>query len=373
MAKRYDRLALRLFNEFPVPLLRAQFVRNERWQLQGLSAISASEIPESHRDFVVSVAAEHFAGRGRRPRRRIPPRYDLAILCQSGEPEPPSDDKAIDRFIKAAESMGMAAVKIGRDDYARLAEFDALFIRETTAVNHFTYRFSRRAASEGLVVIDDPPSILKCANKVYLAESLARRGVPMPRTVVVHRGNVGSVAEKLGLPCVLKKPDSAFSLGVVRVENPEQLDREIQRLLADSDLVVAQEYLPTTFDWRIGILDRRPLYACKYFMAHNHWQIVKTDRAGRRRYGKHETLPVELAPRQAVQVALKAANLIGNGLYGVDVKQSGTQFVVIEVNDNPNVDAGVEDAVLKQELYRRIMSVMLRRIEARKAGTLPYD
>jgi glutathione synthase/RimK-type ligase-like ATP-grasp enzyme len=55
----------------------------------------------------------------------------------------------------------------------------------------------------------------------------------------------------------------------------------------------------------------------------------------------------------------------------VDVKQSGKQFVVIEVNDNPNVDAGVEDAVLKQELYRRVMAAMLRRIEARKAGIPP--
>jgi len=82
---------------------------------------------------------------------------------------------------------------------------------------------------------------------------------------------------------------------------------------------------------------------------------------------------VELAPGRAVRVALKAANLIGNGLYGVDVKQSGDRFYVIEVNDNPNIDAGVEDAVLKQELYRRIMSVLLRRIEHRKAWTAAYD
>jgi hypothetical protein len=38
------------------------------------------------------------------------------------------------------------------------------------------------------------------------------------------------------------------------------------------------------------------------------------------------------------------------------------------VNDNPNIDAGVEDKILKGELYRRIMDVFLRRIERRKAG-----
>jgi len=367
MAKRYARLAIHLFNVFPAPLLRAQFVRDKRWVLRSLTAIPASEVPASHRPFVVSVATEHFAGRRGRVRRRARARYDLAILCNSGDPVPPSDEKALAKFTKAAESIGLAVERIGRDDYARLAEFDALFIRETTAVNHYTYRFSRRASSEGLVVIDDPESIVKCTNKVYLAEILARQGVPIPRTVLVHRDNVDLIPEKLGFPCVLKKPDSAFSLGVTKVTCQEELCAEIKRLLAESELVVAQEFLPTTFDWRIGILDRRPLYACKYYMARNHWQIIRRDGAGNGKYGKCETLPVELAPARAVRVALKAANLMGDGLYGVDVKQSGKDFFVIEVNDNPNIDSGVEDAVLKQELYRRIMSHLLRRIEQRKA------
>jgi len=372
MAKRYQRLALHLFNLLPVPLLRAQFARDKQWQLRSLGAIPASDIPESHRDFVVQVATEHFAGRVRRVRRRARHRYDMAILCDPDDAEPPSNAKAIDRFMKAAESMGIGAEKIGRDNYARLAEFDALFIRVTTAVNHFTYRFARRASGEGLVVIDDPDSIVKCTNKVYLAESLARRGVPIPRTRVVHRDNIEETAETLGFPCVLKKPDSAFSLGVLRADNRQQFDEHIDLLLAESDLVLAQEYLPTTFDWRIGVLDRRPLFACRYYMAPKHWQIVKRDGSGKRRYGRCETLPVELAPRRAVQVALKAGSVIGNGLYGVDVKQSGKQFFVIEVNDNPNIEAGEEDAVLKEELYRRIMSVFLRRIEQRKAGVPTY-
>ena len=56
---------------------------------------------------------------------------------------------------------------------------------------------------------------------------------------------------------------------------------------------------------------------------------------------------------------------IGNGLYGVDLKQSGNKIHVIEVNDNPNVDAGVEDIVLKQALYDKIMGVFFERLESR--------
>ena len=368
MARRYDRLCLHLFNLFQSPMLRAHFVKNGKWALRSVAAISAAEVPQSHWPFVVQVASEHFAGRGARVRRRAQARYDLAILVNPEEKDAPSNEKALKKFVRAAESLGMEAEFIGKDDYGRIAEFDALFIRETTLVNHHTYRFARRAASEGLVVIDDPQSIVRCSNKVYLAESLALKDVPTPKTMVVHKGNVDAVADELGLPCVLKKPDSAFSLGVVKVDTREELAERLKAMLEDSDLIVAQEFVPTTFDWRIGILAGRPLYACKYFMAPKHWQIIKRDGSGGSEFGKFETMPVEVAPTKAVRAALRAANLIGDGLYGVDVKQSNDKFYVIEVNDNPNMDAGVEDAVIKDELYRRVMEVFLQRIEQRKAG-----
>lgn len=370
MAKRYDRLCRQLFNQFQAPLLRATFARDEKqgWELRGVSAISAAAVPESHWPFVIQAATEHFAGRRTNVPRRAAARFDLAILVNPEEAEPPSNAKALKRFIRAAEDVGLNAELIERDDYARLAEFDALFIRETTAVNHHTYRFARRAASEGLVVIDDPASIVKCTNKVYLAELLARYKVPTPKTLVMHRDNLDQIPSQLGFPCVLKKPDSSFSQGVVKVENVEELEARLHEFLEQSELVIAQEFLPTTFDWRIGVLDRQPLYAAKYFMAPDHWQIIRQDRSGPQRYGKSETLPVELAPKKAVRAALRAANLIGDGLYGVDVKQSNGHFYVIEVNDNPNIEAGEEDTVLHDDLYRRIMYTFLRRIEQKKSG-----
>jgi len=57
---------------------------------------------------------------------------------------------------------------------------------------------------------------------------------------------------------------------------------------------------------------------------------------------------------------------MGNGLYGVDLKEVNGQAIVIEVNDNPSIDHGVENAIRKNELYHDIMSVFLRRMEARR-------
>ena len=266
--------------------------------------------------------------------------------------------------------MGLGTELITRDDSNRLSEFDALFIRETTSVDHHTYRIARKALAEGLVVIDDPESILRCSNKVYLAELMTRFRVPAPKTLIVHSKNIDQVLKEFSLPVVLKQPDSAFSQGVVLARDQDRLQKEIKRLLVKSELVIAQEYVPSTFDWRIGILDRRPLFACKYHMAAKHWQILRKDGAGREVYGKVETLPVTKAPKTVVRMALKAANLIGDGLYGVDLKQIGKKVYVIEVNDNPNIDAGYEDEVLQDELYLRVVEVFLKRIERRKTGSL---
>lgn len=368
VASRHDALCHQLFSRLQAPLLRARLERRDaRWQVLEVHAIDASGIPPQHQAFAVEAATAYFTGRRRPAHRRPPPRFDLAILYDPDNPEPPSNPRALQQFEKAAAEASLRAECLTRGDLARLPEFDALFIRDTTYVEHYTYRFSRRASAEGLVVIDDPDSILRCNNKVYLAELLARHGLPAPRTLVVHRGNVDRIVPDLGLPCVLKQPDSSGSLGVTRLDTEADLRARVGDLLERSALIVAQAWLPTEFDWRVGILDRRPLFVCRYHMAPGHWQIVKRV-PGRHGYveGRVEALAVADAPRNVVRLALKAANLIGDGLYGVDIKQVGRRCHVIEINDNPNVDAGNEDGVLKDALYREIMGSFIRRIEARK-------
>lgn len=368
LAKRHDPLSHHLFKLFPLPFLRAQFERRKKgqWFLRSISPIAANEIPDEHRAFVLEAAKEFFSRAAPR-RRRAAFRYDLAILYDPEEKEPPSDPKAIKKFVKAAESLGMETELIGKEDYARLAEFDALFIRETTSVTHHTYRFARRATAEGLVVVDDPESILKCTNKVFLAELLIKNGIPVPDTVILQRDNAESAARLLGFPLILKRPDSSFSQGVVKVENEQELAVHLRAMLDRSELVIGQKFMPTEYDWRVGVFDRKPLFACKYYMAGGHWQIIKRDTLGiKTGEGLAETIAVEDAPKSIVRTALRAANLVGDGFYGVDLKQNGRDVYVIEVNDNPNVDSGVEDEVLKDELYRQIMDVILRRIERKK-------
>lgn len=368
VARRHDRLASRLFRLFPAPFIRCHFTRDgETWRLRNIQPIPANEIPESHLPDMLAFAEEFFSHKSIPPAGDLPSgRFSLAILQNPHDEEPPSDHRALQKFRKAAERLDFNVDFITKEDYARLGEFDALFIRETTNVNHHTFRFARRAQAEGLVVVDDPDSILRCSNKVYLAELLTRARIPTPKTMIVHRDNIGDVIPTTGLPCILKQPDSAFSRGVIKVGSEEELIRETRRLLEKSELVIAQQFLPTEFDWRIGIMDGKPLYVCRYYMAKKHWQIVSRDGNGNPAWGRSESVPLWQAPRPVVNTALQAASLIGDGLYGVDLKESGGRCYIIEVNDNPDIVSGYEDGELRDELYSRVMAVFLERVERRK-------
>ena len=367
ISKCHDRLASSLFQHFPAPFLQAQFSKvANHWTLQNISSIAFGDIPQDQMEFALNSFKE-FVKKGFASKKRIATRYDLAILYNAHEPDVPSNEKAMQKFLKAAIQVGFDPEIITRDDYSRIGEFDALFLRETTSVNHHTYRFARRAQAEGLVVIDDPQSILKCTNKVYLAEMMDRHKVPIPKTVILHADNISTVASQLGFPCVIKQPDSSFSNGVVKVQSEQELLETTGKLLDKSELLIAQEYIPTSFDWRVCVFQGQPLFVIKYFMARKHWQIYER-LDGKTFCGKTEAMPISKAPRKVIKTAVKAADLIGNGLYGVDIKELNGQCYVIEVNDNPSIDAGIEDSILGDEIYLKIMTGLLNEVEKKKSG-----
>jgi glutathione synthase/RimK-type ligase-like ATP-grasp enzyme len=364
-------LARQVFEAFPCPLLRIEFERQKVWQIAAIRPAGLHTLSDAQEDAFAEALDAFSRKLWRKPRARRKYRYDLAMLQDPAEAMPPSNKKALKHFVEAGRELGIEVDMIGRNDFARLAEYDGLFIRQTTALNDHTYRFAHRAEREGMVVIDDPVSILRCTNKIYLHDLLKARKLPTPRTETLLRDDVKKLAELpelLGLPIVLKIPDGSFSRGIVKAESVEQLRNAADQLFQHTALLLAQEYMYTDFDWRIGILNNQALYACQYFMSRGHWQIYNHAAKGAARSGDFRTLPVREAPPEVIRLALKATAPIGDGLYGVDIKVSDKRLAVIEVNDNPNIDAGVEDAYLGEDLYRRIMEEFLRRLERKRLG-----
>jgi len=365
VAKHYHKLCAELHKYFQAPFIRAKFSKKESgWTMQTIKPISIKDIREDHLPFVKEFAMQYFAKSRYEGPRSSKLQYNMAILHDPHDDAPPSNMKALLKFVEVAERMGIDAELITSEDYNRLPTFDALFIRQNTEVLNATYRFATRALAEEIALIDYPESILKCCNKVYMAELLQTYHLPAPKSLIVQKENRKKVGELLGFPCVIKSPDSTFSFGVKKANNEEELDNILTKMFKESDLLIAQEYCFTDYDWRIGILDEKPLYACKYYMAKGHWQIYNwSAKDVYDQDGMFDTFPLEEVPTAVMDVAIKVTKKLGKGLFGVDVKEIDGKPLVIEINDCPNLDFGIEDQVLGDGLYEAILGAFKKRLD----------
>jgi glutathione synthase/RimK-type ligase-like ATP-grasp enzyme len=360
---RFAAAALRVYREWPVPALALEFAREDGdWKLGGVAAVPVQRLQvEARAELGVLLRRGSFLRRSATPAREET-RASIAVLVDPGDPFSPSSPETIDRLERVGARLSVHVERIGMDEIERLGEYDALFIRALTGVREPAFQFALRAEALAMPVIDDPQSIVRCSNKVFLEELLHREQIPTPKTVIATARTPWETLARLGLPLVIKLPDGSFSAAVHRVESEAQYRERSAEMFRHSPLIIAQEYLPTEFDWRVTVLDGHVLFAAKYHMARGHWQI-RSDHGGRERYGKVDAVPREQAPRQVVDVALRAAQLIGDGLYGVDIKEAPGGPVVIEVNDNPNLDIGYDDAADGAAVYEDLIEFFVRRIE----------
>jgi glutathione synthase/RimK-type ligase-like ATP-grasp enzyme len=63
-------------------------------------------------------------------------------------------------------------------------------------------------------------------------------------------------------------------------------------------------------------------------------------------------------PPRVITLGIEAANAIGRGLYGVDIKNTNGDAYVIEVNDNPSLESG-EDTCYPN-VYHTIVSHLMK-------------
>lgn len=363
VAHKYKELSALFYRHFQVPLLRVKFNHTNKWNVQNIRAISESEIPIEHMESVMVFANQYFTKKRYDTPKLTKSDFDLAILVNPNDPAPPSNAKAIKKFIDIAEKMNIYAEVIEPKDLSRLSSFDALLIRQSTEVNNEAYAFARKAQQEGIAIVDYPVAILKCCNKVYMAEALNNANIATPKTVIVHKNNKNEVIAQVGLPCVLKAPDSTFSFGVKKAKTEEEYQALVSGMLKESDLIIAQEFCPSDYDWRIGIIDDKPFFACKYYMAKDHWQIYNWDAKKKDDIdGNADCLAIEEVPKAILDMALKSARLMGKGLYGIDIKVVNNKPMVIEINDNPNIDFGVEDRHYGDLVYTEILTALKNRL-----------
>jgi glutathione synthase/RimK-type ligase-like ATP-grasp enzyme len=364
---RFRKACSRIYRVLGFPLLRIRMFReDDTWKVGQVAPGPIGYLtPDEKRLFLETFDSLNEVSD---PVRRGPARDSIACLWDPSDPFAASDEEAIRAFARAAKRRGVLFEPIGPRALGSLAEHDALFIRTVTGVNHLSFRFSQTAESLGMPVIDDPQSIVRCSNKIYLHELCERHGIPMLPAMIVSRKTPPEELHALGFPVVLKTPDGSFSAAVRRAESPATLATLMSEMLEGSPLLLAQPFSPTDFDWRIGVLEGEILYACKYHMARGHWQIARYHESGTSRSGRVECFPIDLVPTRVREIALESSALIGNGFYGVDIKEFERGPVLIEINDNPSVEYGYEDQVEGDRLYDALIDTLVRGIQAGRSA-----
>ena len=181
----------------------------------------------------------------RKEKPRQASRYDMAILINPDEKLPPSNESAIKKFIRIGHKMGIEIDLLGRRDLRKLSEYDMLFIRETTAINHHTFQFARRAETDGLVVIDDPQSIIRCTNKVFMADLFAAKNIA--QSAPAHRDDGHALRNQRRTRPLVLKSDGSFSR--------RRQSRKRAALPAAARIVRQSAccWFFHRFDWRIGV------------------------------------------------------------------------------------------------------------------------
>jgi len=360
---RFRKVCSQVYRALGFPLLRIRMHReDDAWKVGQVGPTPIGGLtPEEKALFIETYASLDAVSN---PIPRGPARDSIACLWDANDPFKASDEEAIRAFARAAKRRGVLFEVIGPRALHSLPEHDALFIRTVTAVDHVSFRFSQTAESLGMPVIDDPQSIVRCSNKIYLHELCERHGIPMLPAMIVSRKTPAEELHALGFPVVLKAPDGSFSAAVRRAETPAGLDGLLAAMLAKSPLLLAQPFSPTDFDWRIGVLEGRLLYACKYHMARGHWQIAQYDGKGGSRSGRVEGVAIAKVPVRVREIALESSALIGNGFYGVDIKEYEDGPRLIEINDNPSIEYGYEDQIEGDRLYDAIIDTFVARMYA---------
>jgi glutathione synthase/RimK-type ligase-like ATP-grasp enzyme/gamma-glutamyl:cysteine ligase YbdK (ATP-grasp superfamily) len=356
--------ALAVFREWPAPVLRLQLLHEgDEWKVTQVAAVPPHHLDADGRARLAHALTneQRVLRRGRAaPRETV--RASIAVLVDPADPFSPSSPETIDRLARVAARRNVHVHRISAADLRKLPEYDALFIRVLTGVSLPAFQFALRAEALDMPVVDDSQSIIRCGNKVFLEELLRRGGIPTPRTRIATAATPWEQVAELGLPLVIKLPDGSFSSAVHKVASRQDYEARAREMFRRSPLIIAQEWLPTEFDWRVTVLGGKLLFAARYYMARGHWQI-RSEVQGTERYGRVVAVPRESAPRDVVEVALRAAGLIGGGLYGVDLKETPDGPVVIEINDNPNLDVGYEDGADGNAIYEDLVEHFVSRIE----------
>lgn len=179
----------------------------------------------------------------------------------------------------------------------------------------------------GVRLFNSYESILKTKNKIKTMQILDHYGIPIPKTVVVHRPQDLKQAVKSvgGFPVIVKTPTGSFGAGVTIIESMRALQSV---LLWNKPMYLLQQYVKYSKgkDLRIFVVNGKVVGS-----------MMRSAKKGEFRSnielgGKGSAVEIT---EEEVNISLRSIQALDLNYGGVDIMRGRSGPVVLEVNANP--------------------------------------
>ena len=239
---------------------------------------------------------------------------------------------------------------------AYLDDIDAIIPRIGASVTFYGTSVVRQFEMRRIFSAVESQALVRSRDKLRSLQILARAGVGLPKTVFTNYSkDVDHVIESVGgAPLVLKLLEGTQGLGVVLAETHNVASSVIEAFNGLKARVIAQQFIKESggADIRAFVVDGIVVGAMK-----------RQGKEGEFRSNLHRggsASIIELSDQEEL-TAIKAARAMGLGVAGVDMLQSSSGPLVLEVNSSPGLE-GIE-AATKKDIAKEIIKYLERNVE----------
>ncbi len=218
----------------------------------------------------------------------------------------------------------------------RLEGFDAIVPRIGASVTDYGTAVVRQFEMMGVYSVNESVAIARSRDKLRSLQLLSRKGIGLPATGYAHSPDDTDDLIQLvgGAPLVIKLNEGTQGVGVVLAETSKAAGSVIEAFRGLDAHFLVQEYIKEAegADIRCLVVGDRVVAAMK-----------RQAREGEFRSNLHrgaKAVPIKITPEER-STAVRAANILGLNVAGVDLLRSRHGALVIEVNSSPGLE-GIE-------------------------------
>jgi ribosomal protein S6--L-glutamate ligase len=219
-----------------------------------------------------------------------------------------------------------------------LPHYDAVIPRIGASITHYGLAVLRQFEVQGVFPLNESVAIGRSRDKLRALQLLARDGIGMPVTAFAHgpRRAEDVLKEVGGAPCVIKLLEGTQGRGVILAETAASAKSIIEAFSAANMNILVQEFIKEA-----GGVDIRALVVGGAVVA----SMMRSSKSGEFRANLHrggKAEPVALSQDEH-KTAIRAAEVLGLNVCGVDMLRSHRGPLVVEVNSSPGIE-GMEQA-----------------------------